>query len=299
MAARIRLFDDRDTPWSLATVIETWIPVNGEDTYVGHGGPGGAARLNMATALRIRSVSLNVGYNVRPKSDFGGVKVDDEIAMGLGTHVRLGSNAIVAEGRLATDAFSPFGEPSGPAGELNTAYRHTVGHSHGLTLGAGLGLLPGLGTPLWRGFLGYSLLGSSAMSSSAEVTSNAGLLEPAVGIQPTVVVPGDIDRDGILNATTSVPILLKIATVLSTLMAVQSLTMISTMFSTHETRPPIFRRTGMVTVIAMVPQNSTTMATVWQMLLIAVRVNREPAMVAQEAQWIGVENSPGRPARNR
>ena len=75
------------------------------------------------------------------------------------------------------------------------------------------------------------------MSSSAEVTSNAGLLEPAVGIQPTVVVPGDIDRDGILNANDQCPYLAEIATVLSTLMAVQSLTMISTMFSTHETRP--------------------------------------------------------------
>ena len=237
LAAKFIVFDRPDNPLGVSVITESWLPVGQEDAYAGEGGPGASVRtaFEFKSSHRLR-FALNAAYHMRPKAEIVGAELDDELRLGAAAYGRLSRLDLIGEMTVATDAFAPFAQDHLTAGEFDAGARFRVADQHYVTGGAGIGLLPGIGSPTWRLLVGYSfqsarspdnthpppierVLVKSPDSSSmprdparAKATPVA-TLTPKVPLGPvkTAVVQrparGDADGDGIPDGVDACPFL--------------------------------------------------------------------------------------------
>ena len=158
IGAKFSLLPLSTRTFATAVVTESWIPVGDPEAYAGEAGWGG--KLTISTEVRLPkqvTLAFNAGYKSRPEAEIAGAKLNDEIGINAGVRWGVRNVEILSEFNVATDAFQPFGQDYLNAGEVDFGARFSLPAEQKLVGGMGLGLLPGLGTPTWRIFVGYSI----------------------------------------------------------------------------------------------------------------------------------------------
>ncbi|MEE2786182.1 MAG: OmpA family protein, partial [Myxococcota bacterium] len=153
---------------ALGIIADSWVPVGDPEAYAGEDGWGG--RVTLAADVRLPkriTLAFNAGYKMRPESELAGAVIDDELALGAGAQWRLSKVDLVGELNTATGASQPFGQDHLNAGEFDIGARFHLPRRQKLVGGMGMGLLPGLGTPTWRIFVGYGIDASTGRSMVA------------------------------------------------------------------------------------------------------------------------------------
>lgn len=153
------------SPWGLALVGEVRLPTGDADSFLGERGVVVAPRLVVERLLwdGQARLLLNVGARFRPHAQYLNILVDDELTLGVGATANvLDVVHALAEVHLATPLSTPF--TSRDADSLKTTAEVLVGARARLsdflapsnpwqvqlTLGRGLGLESGYGSPAFR-----------------------------------------------------------------------------------------------------------------------------------------------------
>ncbi|MEE2758087.1 MAG: OmpA family protein [Myxococcota bacterium] len=222
LGVRTNLLNDRANGFELSLVTESWLPLNGSNAYMGEDGPGVQAQLVSAIYPTGRNqLSLSLGYYLRPETELAGLTVDDELRLALAANHRFRGTPfkLTGETRFATDAKSPFQTKQTNAGDVNLGITFSASSGHDLVLGAGMGVLSGIGSPAWRAFAGYNFAGSLSRRTSAPTTGYRSAVEPPMPAdslpQSLAQTPTryrgrfahrDMDGDGIIGADDNCPL---------------------------------------------------------------------------------------------
>jgi len=157
------LFNRRDSCLGIAANLAITVPVGlEENSFLSDGGPTFAPRLILDLGRHWWSVAFNAAYKIYGKeqeSDFLDMVVKDEIIFGFGGKFRfLSFNELMVDTIFRTHAEDFFSDPNEDYGEFMGAYRFIYG-SYSLvafTVGAGMGIMEGAGTPSSRVFIGLT-----------------------------------------------------------------------------------------------------------------------------------------------
>ena len=167
LALRGRIFGPawREAGLGAAVLADLTFPTGSGAAFLSDGGVGLLARL----VLDWRSadglvVALNAGYRARPATAVGDITIADEIRLGLGAEIPVGTQGIslTAEGIAAIGLADNRLDGGGVAGrevpvELLGGLRWRAGSGLVLTAAAGAGVTGGYGAPDFRVLLGASV----------------------------------------------------------------------------------------------------------------------------------------------
>ncbi len=206
-------------PVGLAVIGEITVPLGATRSLIGEGGVSGMPMLALEFAdgsvhrreYHIR-FSMNAGYRFRRAATFRDVTLNDEFVYraGLGLHF---ATAVEFGGELVGDFAA--NSQAGRNMEVLPWLKFLPHEMVTLTLGAGIGLLPGVGTPDYRLFLGATL-GPSFNPADRDadrdgINNKVDLCkfepEDMDGFQDADGCPDpDNDKDGILDPTDKCPL---------------------------------------------------------------------------------------------
>jgi outer membrane protein OmpA-like peptidoglycan-associated protein len=177
------VFRAKTEKFGLAVVEVLGIPVGKhvqEDSFMGDSFLTAHTKLAFTVNLESLRIGLNVGYLWREEKDFYMADIGQRITYGLGFDVKFykGLHGLVEV--FGQNAFS--GELSSSPMEADGAIRYNFTNGLGLTVGGGGSIIPAVGSPSARAFLG---LAYAPPVKKAE--------------------PGDRDKDGILDADDACP----------------------------------------------------------------------------------------------
>lgn len=174
LVTKLRFLDVEKTHFGISLVPYVTFPTGDVVRFAGNGHVMGGVQLVLDTIIADRfSMAANVGYLMRDDVTetfvFSGgvtstVRVDDLLTMGAGANFRFNKyiQAIV-EAQANTVLYDFFGASNTTSFEADGGVRLFLGDSGlAVDLGGGAGLIEGVGTPRFRGFLGLRWLAPEA-----------------------------------------------------------------------------------------------------------------------------------------
>ncbi|MBO6934397.1 MAG: OmpA family protein [Deltaproteobacteria bacterium] len=208
LVAKVQLLQAERHGLDLAVMPVFTVPMGGNDSYFRERDFTFApelliSRASLSGAFRF---SLNVGYQVREKTQLVNLEVDDEVSVRLGIAGRLGKlgappielDLSVAMAFAASDSFdnasqTPF--------EIRAGATYDAHELVAPFIGAGVGVVRGYGTPDWRVFAGVrvGLIGEETGPCDGEVEDIDGFEDDDGCADP------DNDEDGILDERDDCP----------------------------------------------------------------------------------------------
>ncbi len=155
LGAKVRLLPT-SAGVGLALRVGGTAPLGDGDALVGEAGPTGTAMLALEFPVSSRfDIVLDVGYRLREATRLGDIDLDDELLFGLGASWRATPDfALAVELSGATAAAAPFSVEQQTPGGLDLLARVGIVDDLAAVAGAGLGLLPGYGSPMFRAVAG-------------------------------------------------------------------------------------------------------------------------------------------------
>lgn len=155
LGAKLRLMPTTDGV-GLALRVGATLPLGDPQALTGEPGATGSAVLVLELPLSSRfDIVLDGGYRLREETRLGDIALDDELLFGLGASWRATPDfALALEFGGATGASDPFGVEQQTPGELDLMARVRIADGLAAVAGAGMGLLPGYGSPMFRAVLG-------------------------------------------------------------------------------------------------------------------------------------------------
>ncbi len=157
------MFNRRTHCVGLALNLGITIPVGlGQNSFLSDRNTTVAPRLIVDVGRHRWSAAFNVAYKIYGKereSDFLDMRVKDEIIFGAGGKFRfLHSNELMLDSVFRTHASDFFGDANEDYGEILGAYRYIFGNYSlvAFTVGFGMGIMEGAGTPSSRYFIGIT-----------------------------------------------------------------------------------------------------------------------------------------------
>ena len=156
------LFDRRRRCFGLAAVATVTIPLtSAKNTFLSDETVGFVPRLVFDLGRQWWTVAVNVGYRLgrQTTSPVLDMKVKNELLLSGGVTFRPAPfHELKLDAQFRTPPTPFFGDPNFNYGEAMFAYKYTFGdYSYwGITVGAGMGVLHGAGTPVARFFLGVT-----------------------------------------------------------------------------------------------------------------------------------------------
>ena len=192
---------------SLSAIVGIDVPTGSPEDYTGQDGTG--VQFGFATDGHVgEGLQFNghLGYAIRPETHLAELQLGDEIltSLGLSFQASEGAPIIQSEAKFWFPA-ADLGKSEATSGDLNVGLTWPLVRGHEATIGAGFGVLPGVGSPGWRGFFGYTYrpsipaLGATGSGQSADTPTD-------VGVQP-ITRMGDQDGDGLMDHQDTCPTL--------------------------------------------------------------------------------------------
>lgn len=158
---KVTVVDFEESPLGVAVLVRGSAPTGVRRSLIGEGGPtaevwgvlevaDGPVRSDGYTVR----VAANGGVRIREKASFRGLELDEEFVFAGALGLRP-----VPEVELGAEVYGAFGGPDVAHRSLEIApfLKLYPGRDVTLTFGGGIGLMPGLGTPDARGFIGGTL----------------------------------------------------------------------------------------------------------------------------------------------
>ena len=154
-------------PWNLSALVGIEIPTGSPEDYSGQDGAG--VQFGFSTDGHIgEDLKLNgqLGYAVRPETHLAGLQLGDELLTGVGlTYQAFESGPVIQSEAKFWFPAADLGKSEATSGDLNLGLTWSVVQGHDVTFGAGFGVLPGVGSPGWRGFWAIGIDPTSPPSS--------------------------------------------------------------------------------------------------------------------------------------
>ena len=164
--------------FGLGAAAEVIFPTGNDEAFLSKGGFRGGARLNMHFDFDAVMVLLNLGMSFEDTKALVNLEVGHQLWYGIGVLVPFDFDSawskrtgrphrltLIGELTGYTELLEPFQAQNQDGLEVKAGLRYHMPNGLILSAGAGVGILPGYGTPDWRVFAGLHYLFSPAVAA--------------------------------------------------------------------------------------------------------------------------------------
>ncbi|KAB2840238.1 OmpA family protein [bacterium] len=158
MELKFRILNNEDKLIGLALVPFFTIPSGDSTHFVGNGTVTGGIKIALDFNIHERvKLALNVGFLARDDVTIGGVRIDDQLLLGLGLSIKIIERlSFLVEAHTEPVVRDLFENEVQTPAEVLGGFRIKVAEHWDINVGGGAGLTLGVGSPDFRAFLGLN-----------------------------------------------------------------------------------------------------------------------------------------------